>query len=299
MNRSRLVISLMRIVLRKKDRPDPPQGSTPATRTMTRGIGSQFNLIDIWRRRELLWALTLREIQIRYTQSVIGIAWAVLQPLALMLMFTLIFSVLLKVPSEGVPYPVFSYSALTFWTFFSGSLTRAIPSVEANEGLIKKIYFPREFFPISCVLSAIFDLVIAFVIFLLIMAYYHTPFTLNMLYVVPLVVIQIIFTIGVCLFASALNVYYRDVKYALPLIVQLWMYVTPIIYPMSSIPQRFQRLYVLNPMTGIIESYRDVLVKGEGPQLFYVGVAAAGAILLFVLGYFYFKRIEMSFADVI
>jgi lipopolysaccharide transport system permease protein len=203
------------------------------------------------------------------------------------------------VPSEGVPYPVFSYSALTFWIFFSGSLTRAIPSLDANQALIKKIYFPREFFPLSSVFSAIFDLAIAFVIFLIIMVYYHTPFTLNMLYVVPLVVIQTIFTIGVCFFASALNVYYRDVKYALPLIVQLWMYATPIIYPMSSIPQRFWKLYLLNPMTGLIESYRNVLVKGSEPQLFYIAVAALGAIFLFVLGYIYFKRIEMSFADVI
>lgn len=283
----------------KKDRPDIAKGSSRETRVMTPGIGSQFNLGELWRRRELLWALTLREIQIRYRQSVLGIAWAVLQPLAMMLVFTVIFSVLLKVPSEGIAYPVFSYSALTFWTFFSGSLSRAIPSVEANEGLIKKIYFPREFFPISSVLSAIFDLAIAFVIFLIIMAYYHTPFTLKMLYVVPLVVIQTIFTIGVCLFASALNVYYRDVKYALGLIVALWMYATPIIYPMSLIPERFWKFYLLNPMTGLIEGYRNVLVKGVAPQLSYVGIAAAGAVLLFVLGYFYFKRIEMNFADVI
>jgi len=288
----------MRIV-GKKESPDRAKSTTMATRTMTPGFGSLFNLREIWRRRELLWVLTLREIRIRYTQSVLGIAWAVLQPLALMLMFTLIFSILLDVPSEGVPYPVFSYSALTFWIFFSGSLTRAIPSLDANQALIKKIYFPREFFPLSSVFSAIFDLAIAFVIFLIIMVYYHTPFTLNMLYVVPLVVIQTIFTIGVCFFASALNVYYRDVKYALPLIVQLWMYATPIIYPMSSIPQRFWKLYLLNPMTGLIESYRNVLVKGSEPQLFYIAVAALGAIFLFVLGYIYFKRIEMSFADVI
>jgi len=122
---------------------------------------------------------------------------------------------------------------------------------------------------------------------------------LNMFYVVPLVVIQTVFTVGVCLFASALNVYYRDVKYALGLIVTLWMYATPIIYPMTLVPERFRKFYLLNPMTGLIESYRDVLVKGSGPQLLYVGVAAAGAVLLFVLGYFYFKRIEMSFADVV
>jgi len=289
----------MRIILGKKDRPDLAKGSGAGWRVMTAGIGSQFNLGEIWRRRELLWTLTLREIKIRYTQSILGIAWAVIQPLATMLVFTLIFSVLLKVPSEGVPYPVFSYSALVFWTFFQGSLSRAIPSVQANEGLIKKIYFPREFFPISSVLSAMFDLMIAFVIFLVIMLYYHTPFTLNMFYVIPLVVIQTVFTIGVCLFASALNVYYRDVNYALGLIVMLWMYATPIIYPITAIPQRFWKFYLLNPMTGIIESYRDVLTKGTPPQSSYVGIAAAGAVVLFLLGYFYFKRIEMSFADVI
>jgi len=254
---------------------------------------------ELWSHRELLWVLTLREIQIRYKQSILGIAWAVLQPLALMLMFTLIFSVLIKVPSEGIPYPVFSYSALMFWTFFSGSLLRAIPSLEANSALIKKIYFPREFFPISSVLSCVFDLAIAALIFLGIMLYFHVPFTVNILYVIPLVIIQTIFTLGVCFFASALNVYYRDVKHALSLIIQLWMYVTPIIYPMTLVPERFKAYYLLNPMTGIIESYRNILVKGIEPQFFYLWVAAVGAIVLFVIGYLYFKRIEMTFADVV
>ena len=249
--------------------------------------------------RELLYALTAREIQIRYKQSILGIAWAVLQPLALMLMFTLIFSVLLKVPSDGVPYPVFSYSALMFWTYFSGSMGRAIPSLEANEALIKKIYFPREFFPISSVLSTLFDLAIAFAIYLCLMLYFHVPFTLNMLYVLPILLIQTVFTLGVCFFASALNVYYRDVKHALPLLIQLWMYATPVIYPSSLIPDRLLTFYALNPMTGIIESYRNVLVKGVTPDLFYLGIATAGSVFLFVLGYFYFKRVEMTFADVI
>jgi lipopolysaccharide transport system permease protein len=249
--------------------------------------------------RELLYVLTVREIQIRYRQSVLGIAWAVLQPLALMLMFTLIFSVLLKVPSDGVPYPIFSYSALMFWIFFSGSLTRAIPSVEINAPLIRKIYFPRELFPISSVLAALFDLLIATVIFLGLMFYFHVPFTVNMLYVVPILVIQTIFIMGICFFASALNVYYRDVKYALPLFIQLWMYATPIIYPMSIVPERLLTFYLLNPMTGIIDGYRNVLIKGLPPDYFYLGVAAAGAVVLFVLGYLYFKRIEMTFADIV
>jgi len=256
-------------------------------------------LKELFSYRELLYTLTVREIRIRYKQSVLGIAWAVLQPLTLMLMFTLIFSVLLKVPSDGVPYPIFSYSALMFWIFFSGSLTRAIPSVEINAPLIRKIYFPRELFPISSVLAALFDLLIATVIFLGLMFYFHVPFTVNMLYVVPILVIQTIFIMGICFFASALNVYYRDVKYALPLFIQLWMYATPIIYPMSIVPERLLTFYLLNPMTGIIDGYRNVLIKGLPPDYFYLGVAAAGAVVLFVLGYLYFKRIEMTFADIV
>lgn len=256
-------------------------------------------LKELYSYRELLYVLTVREIQIRYKQSVLGIAWAVLQPLALMLMFTLIFSVLLKIPSDDIPYPIFSYSALLFWTFFSGSLNRAIPSLETNAALIKKIYFPREFFPVSNVLAAGFDLLIGVMILIGLMFYYHVPFTVNILYVVPILVIQIIFTLGICFFASALNVYYRDVKHALPLLIQLLMYATPIIYPISLVPDRLLTLYLLNPMTGIIESYRNILVKGLSPDLSYLGIAAAGSVVLFILGYLYFKRIEMTFADIV
>jgi lipopolysaccharide transport system permease protein len=152
---------------------------------------------------------------------------------------------------------------------------------------------------VSSILSALFDLAIAFVIYLGLMLYFHMPFTVNMLYVLPILLIQMVFICGVCFFASALNVYYRDVKHALPLLIQLWMYATPIIYPSSLIPDRLLTFYALNPMTGIIESYRNVLVKGVSPDFFYLGVAAAGSVVLFILGYLYFKRIEMTFADVI
>ena len=273
--------------------------TTPVTAIRPSGGWIPGKLRELWNYRELLWVLTLRNVQIRYKQSILGIAWAVLQPLALMLMFTLIFSVLLKVPSEGIPYPIFSYSALLFWTFFSNSLNNAIPSLEANAALIKKIYFPREFFPISSILAAVFDLLIAAVIFLGMMFYFHIPFTVNILYVIPVLIIQTVFTMGVCFIFSALNAYYRDVKYALPLIVQLWLYATPIIYPLSLVPERFKIYYMLNPMTGIIEGYRNALVKGVAPEGFYMGIAAAGAVLLFVAGYVYFKRIEMTLADVV
>jgi len=250
--------------------------------------------------RELLWVLTLREIQIRYKQSVLGVAWAILQPLGLMLAFTLIFSTLLKVPSDGIPYPIFSYSALMFWAFFSNSLNRAIPSVEDNAPLIRKIYFPREFFPMSSIFGAFFDLLISALIFVGLMVYYHADITLtpNILYVVPILLIQMIFTLGICFFASAVNVYYRDVKHALPFLIQIWMYATPIIYSVSQVPERLHTFYYLNPMAGIMVSFRTVILTGGPPNLTYLGIAGAASVLLLVLGYLYFKRVEIEFADI-
>ncbi len=251
--------------------------------------------------RELLWVLTLREIQVRYKQSILGIAWAIVQPLAMMLTFTLVFSYVLKVPSDGIPYPIFSYSALLFWTFFSNSLSRAIPSIEANASLLRKIYFPREFFPVSAVLAAFFDFLVSAVIFLGLMIYYRgdVHLTANILWVVPILAVQMVFTIGICFFASAFNVYYRDVKHALPFLIQVWMYACPIIYPVSSIPERYHTLYFLNPMSGVIANFRTVILAGGSPNFYYLGISAGGAVLLFVFGYLYFKRIEMQFADVV
>lgn len=251
------------------------------------------------RYRGLLYSLTRREIQLRYTQSVLGIAWAILQPLALMLVFTLVFSALLKVPSEGIPYPIFAYSALLPWTFFSSSLNRAIPSIETNAPLIRKIYFPRELFPISSVLATFVDFLIGAVILIGMMFYFSVSFTVNILWVAPILLIQIVFTIAICLFASAINAYYRDVKYALPLIIQVWMYASPIAYPASLVPEWLRTFYFLNPMAGIIFGYRNVLVKGLPPDISYLSIAAAGSLFLFILSYLYFKRIEMSFADVL
>jgi lipopolysaccharide transport system permease protein len=251
--------------------------------------------------RELLWVLTLREIQIRYKQSVLGIIWAVLQPLGMALAFTLIFSLLLKVDTGETPYILFSYSGVILWTLFSNSLTRAIPSLEANSSLIRKIYLPREFFPMSSVLGAFFDFLISVVIFVGLMIYYRNfvHLTPNVLYVIPILLIQMIFTFGLCFFASAVDVYYRDVKHALPFLIQVWMFVTPIMYPVDRIPDRFQLYYFLNPMSGIVVNFRRVAIDGLSPSFNYLGIAAAGAILLFIVGYWYFKRVEMEFADVV
>ncbi len=249
--------------------------------------------------RELLWVFTLREIQIRYTQSILGIAWAILQPLAMMLAFTLVFSSLLNVDSAGVPYPIFSYAGLLLWTFFSNSLNRAIPSLEANAPLIRKIYFPREFFPMSSVLGSLFDFLLGALLLIALMIYYGTGATWNILYVIPILIIQMIFTFGLCFFASAVNVYYRDVKHALPFLIQIWMFVSPVIYDASAVKGRFETLYYLNPMAGIIVNFRSVTLKGEPADLAYLGIAAGGSIVLFLLSYLYFKRVEMEFADVV
>lgn len=251
--------------------------------------------------RELLWVLTLREIQIRYTQSILGIVWAILQPVAMMLAFTLVFSLLIKVNTEPTPYPLFAYSGLIFWTFFSNSLNRAIPSLEVNAPLIRKIYLPREFFPMSAVLGAFFDFLISALVLVGLMVYYHTSvhLTANVLYLIPILMIQMIFTFGLCFFTSAFNVYYRDVKHALPFLIQVWMYLTPVAYSADLVPPRFQTFYYLNPMAGIIVNFRRVTLDGVGPDLGYLGIAAGGAIFLFAAAYLYFKRVEMEFADVV
>lgn len=249
--------------------------------------------------RELIFSLTQREIKVRYKQSILGIAWAILQPLLMMLVFTIIFSKFLKIPSDGIPYPIFSYCALLPWTFLATSLSFAIPSIQTHAGLITKIYFPREIFPISCILAAFVDYLIAFVLFLGMMFFYKVPFAPSLLFVFILLLVQIILTLGVSLLASAINTYYRDVRYALPLFIQLWLYASPIIYPVSMVPQQFRTLYMLNPMAGLIDGYRNIFIKGIPPDFYYLGLAAMVAVVLFSFSYFYFKRLELTFADVV
>lgn len=254
---------------------------------------------ELIRYRGLLYALTVREVKVRYKQSLLGIGWAILQPLVLMLIFTLIFSMLTTMPSDNIPYPIFSYSALLPWTFFATSINFTSQSIVNNAALIKKIYFPRELFPISGILAAFVDFAIAAMIFLGMMFFYKVPFTTNLLFFPAIFLIQIIFTLGVSFFLSAINVYYRDIRYAVPLGVQIWMYASPIIYPISLIPERLRTLYMLNPMASIIDSYRNVFIKGIAPDFYYLDIAALVSLILFFLCYIYFKRIEMTFADVI
>jgi len=255
---------------------------------------------ELWRHRELLWLLTLREIKVRYKQTALGVAWAVLQPLSLMVVFTVFFSWFARIESDGIPYPLFSYAALLPWIFFSTSLSFAIPSLIANSNIITKIYFPREVIPLSAVMAALLDFLIASGAFVLLLVVYRVPPSWNLLYVAPIVVIQVLFTVGVSLLLSAFTVLYRDVRHTLPLVIQIWMFVTPILYPASVVPERWRVWYFsLNPMAAIIDGYRRAILQHQPPQLDYLLLAAAVSCLLVWTGYKYFKHLEREFADIV
>jgi lipopolysaccharide transport system permease protein len=250
--------------------------------------------------RELLWTLTVREVKIRYKQTLLGVAWAVAQPLGLMLTFSIFFGRFAGIPSEGLPYPLFSYAALLPWTFFTTSLAFGVPSLVNNATLVTKVYFPREILPLASVLSAGVDFVAAALVYGLLLLYYRISPTGAFVYLLPLLAVQLSFTVGVTLILAAINVSYRDVRYALPLVTQIWLYTTPVIYPLSVIPARFRGLYLaVNPMAAVIECYRRVLVAGSAPDLLMLVRSAVSAALLLSAGYIYFKRAERSFADVI
>jgi lipopolysaccharide transport system permease protein len=258
------------------------------------------HLKELFKHSELLFLITQREIKVRYKQSVLGIVWAVLQPFSMMLVFSLFFGRFQKIPSDGIPYPLFSYSALLPWTFFATSLAFAIPSLIQNSQLITKIYFPREIIPLASVFAAFVDFLIASLIFIGMMIYYQVAPTWYLLYIFPLVTVQLLFTIGVCLLLSSFTVLYRDVRHTLPLVIQVWMYITPVIYPVSTVPEKYRTLYMLiNPMAGIIDGYRRAIVQGRAPELSYLGLAAAVSLFLVWAGYKYFKRLEHEFADIV
>jgi lipopolysaccharide transport system permease protein len=247
----------------------------------------------------LLWLWTGREVRVRYKQSALGAAWAVIQPLALTLIFTLVFSRLIQVDTGGVPYPVFAYSALVPWTFFATSLAFAIPSLVNNLNLVGKIYFPREILPLANIGAALLDFGIAGLVFVGMMLIYQIPLTLNVLWVIPLLVIQIVLTVGVTLIGAALIVFFRDVRFIIPLLTQIWMYASPVIYPSTLVPEQWQTLYFLNPMAGIIAGYRSALVLGETPNLPALLLATLVSVVLLLIGYVTFKRTEPLFADLI
>ena len=254
---------------------------------------------ELIRYRELLWSWVVRNIKVRYKQSLLGIAWAILQPLSATVLFAVIFSRFVRVSTGGIPYPIFYYSALLPWTFFSTSVSFGVPSLVNNMNLVTKIYFPREILPIASVVACFVDFLVASVVFIGMMTFYRVPVGLSIVLVPLVLVVQILLTFAIVLLSSALMVFYRDIRFVVPLGLQLWMYATPIIYPISLVPDRFRTIYMLNPMAGIIDSYRAIILSAEFPQVGYLLSACVVSVLLFLGSYRYFKSAEMKFADII
>ena len=263
------------------------------------------HVAGLWHYRDLLLTLTAHRVKVRYKQSALGMSWAVLQPLALMLIYTVIFSHIARMPSDGAPYAVFAYTALLPWTTFSTALGNATNGVVGHAGLITKVYFPREILPLSYIIAALVDFVIAAVVLAGLLVYYRIPLTANALYMFPIVLTMMVFSLAVSLFLSALQVRFRDVGVGLPLLIQVWMFATPVIYPLSAVmesdrlPDTAKLVYSLNPMVGIVENFRRVILHGTSPDWDSFALAAGVSLVLLPLTYAYFKRTEATMADFI
>jgi lipopolysaccharide transport system permease protein len=230
---------------------------------------------------------------------VLGLAWAILQPLSLMLIYTVIFSVIAKVPSEGVPYAVFAYAALLPWTFFSSSLTNATQGLVSHSQLVTKVYFAREILPLTYVSAALFDFAVATLFLIALFVYYGVGLTIYAVWAIPILILLTAIATAFSLFLSAMQVRFRDIGVAMPLLLQLWMFSTPVVYPLSAVPQRFRGWYVLNPLVGVIENFRRVVLQGVAPDFHSLAISAIVAAILLPLTYLYFKRVEATMADVI
>jgi lipopolysaccharide transport system permease protein len=258
-----------------------------------------LGLRELWDYRELLYFLTWRDIKVRYKQTVLGAAWAVIQPFFIMVVFSLFFGRLAHVPSDGIPYPVFAFCALLPWQLFAHALTESGNSLVANERLITRVYFPRLIVPISAMLGGLVDFAIAFVILLLMMVYYGIRPTWAIVTLPGFILLAIATALGVGLWLSALNVKYRDVRYTITFLVQFWLFATPVAYPSSLVPERWRPLYGLNPMAGVVEGFRWALLgKSEGPGVM-LAVSMVVVVLILIGGLYYFRRMEAEFADVV
>ena len=258
-----------------------------------------LQLGDLWVYRELLYFLTWRDIKVRYKQTILGATWAIIQPLFTMLLFTLFFGKLGHIPSDGVPYPIFAYAGLLPWTFFSNAVTNSGNSLVGSANLITKVYFPRMIIPGAAVGAGLVDFAIAFVILIALMIYYHVALTWNLLALPLLLALTTLLALGVGMWASALNVKYRDIRYALPFLVQLWMFFSPVIYPVSLMPQKWRWILWLNPLSGIIEGFRSSLFGVN--QFDWTALSISIVVTLGILVYsaYSFRRMERVFADIV
>jgi len=257
-----------------------------------------LNLRDLWQYRDLLYILTMRDIKVRYKQTLLGASWAIIQPLFTMLIFTLFFGKLAGMPSDGIPYPIFAYAGLLPWTFFSNAVTNSGNSLVGNSNLITKIYFPRMIIPMASVASGLLDFVIAFGLLVVLMFYYGVGLSINLLMLPVLLVLTSLLAVGVGMWMSALNVKYRDVRYALPFLVQLGMFASPIIYPASLVPDKWRWLMALNPLAGQIEAYRSAFF-GKPFDWLSLSISAVLTCAVLIYSAYNFRRMEKSFADII
>ena len=260
---------------------------------------TSLRLDELWRYRELLFFLTWREIKVRYQQTALGAAWALLQPLFTMIIFSIFFGRLAKMPSDGIPYPLFVFAALVPWMFVSNGLTLSANSLVANANLISKVYFPRLAVPIAAVLSGIIDFLLGFVLLLIFMIYRGFWPTPNVIFLPAFFLLALVTCLGVGLWLSALNVEYRDVRYTVPFLVQVWLFATPIAYPSSMMSEPWRTIYGVNPMVGVVEGFRWALLGSGNPPGALLGISCIAALLLLITGAFYFRRMEKGFADIV
>jgi lipopolysaccharide transport system permease protein len=266
---------------------EPPRGWIP------------LNLRDLWEYRELLYFLAWRDIKVRYKQTVLGASWAILQPFFTMVVFSLFFGKLAGIPSEGVPYPIFSYAALVPWQFFANGLTSSADSVVSSANLIRKVYFPRLVIPTAAVGSGIVDFLLAFLVLLGMMAFYGIVPTVNVVWLPLLLLLALVTSLGAGLWLTAMNVQFRDVRYVVPFLVNAWMFATPIAYPSSLLDEPWRTLYGINPMVGVVEGFRWALLATDTQPGSMILVSAVVAVGLLISGAYYFRRMEKSFADVV
>jgi len=258
-----------------------------------------LNFTEVWQYRELLFMLIWRDVSVRYKQSIVGIGWAVIQPVLTMVIFSVIFGKLAKLPSDGIPYPIFTYCALLPWNYFARSLNDSSDSLVASANLITKVYFPRLILPLSKVLAALIDFIVAFSILLGMMVWYRITPSYGLLLLPFFLLIAMLSALGVGLWLTALNVKYRDVKFVVPFITQFWMYASPVAYSTSLIPEKWQWLYGLNPMVGVIEGFRWALLGKAAPSGAMMSVSCTVIGIIFLLGLYYFSSVEQTFADLI
>lgn len=289
----------MMAVSRTQPAPLEQSGRHPVVRVAARRDWLAVDLPELWAHRELLYFFVWRDIKIRYKQTIIGAAWAVLQPLMTMFVFTLFFGMLAKIPSQGLPYPIFYYCALLPWTYFATAMQSATNIVVDQQRVIRKVYFPRVLLPIAAVLSGLVDLAIAFAVLLGIMGYYRMVPTVAAMWLPAFALLAVATALGIGLWLSALNALYRDVRYALPFLVQFWMFASPVAYPSSLVPEEWRWLYGMNPMAGVIEGFRWSLTGHGQPPGAIVVVSSTVVVLLLLGGLVYYHTVEGTIADVV